>query len=777
MSATALDSKLWNLSSWYPSLISAATAKDSRHKQDDDNDSDDDGDTESTRLLHDARRGWDGRAAVGDGDDEEALLHRKPPENSRWRRGKPEAAELGALPAQPSLPPHLAWVRKPPPRGSKIAALDLFRFRGCGDTALMLVATVLAALNGVMMPISSVLFGQLVQQLNRPAAAALAAAPAVPHHAALATAATWAEAAKRTLDITDPHLYARWSAEALSFVGFYGAVGLAALLTGYGEVGLWMIVSERQVHRVRVAYLHAVLRQEVAWFDANKPAELAAQMAADTAMMQQGMGEKVGYLVHFACTFLTGLAIGIAKAPQLTLAMLCLTPALAFSGGYLTKFMGELGLRAQAAYAAAGAVVEQATRGVRTVCSLGSEALEASRYSEQLRQVERIGARQGLYFGLGLGLTMMSTFIAYAMAFYFGARLLAADRHDAAARFGAAGCSHASARCLGGGDVVTVFFVMLMGSFALGQAVPNRQAISYARGFARKMFATIERRSAIDPASEAGERPGRCTGELELRDVHFSYPSRPSVEVLRGLSLTVGAGQTVGLVGASGSGKSTVVALLERFYDPSAGRVLLDGRDVRELNVRWLREQIGLVLQEPVLFDTSVAQNIAYGRAGATQYEVERAGRLANAHDFIMELPEKYATRAGQGGAELSGGQKQRIAIARALVREPKLLVFDEATSALDPESEGVVQEAVDQLLSTRRCTMVVIAHRLSTVRRATKIAVVDGGRLVEEGTHDELLARPDSRYANMCRLQGVAVPAANGHGDGAAEPSALISL
>ena len=186
--------------------------------------------------------------------------------------------------------------------------------------------------------------------------------------------------------------------------------------------------------------------------------------------------------------------------------------------------------------------------------------------------------------------------------------------------------------------------------------------------------------------------------------------------------------------------------------------MLLDGRDVRELNVRWLREQIGLVLQEPVLFDTSVAQNIAYGRAGATQYEVERAGRLANAHDFIMELPEKYATRAGQGGAELSGGQKQRIAIARALVREPKLLVFDEATSALDPESEGVVQEAVDQLLSTRRCTMVVIAHRLSTVRRATKIAVVDGGRLVEEGTHDELLARPDSRYAHMCRLQGVAV-------------------
>ena len=295
------------------------------------------------------------------------------------------------------------------------------------------------------------------------------------------------------------------------------------------------------------------------------------------------------------------------------------------------------------------------------------------------------------------------------------------------------------------------------------------------------MFHTIDRPSAIDPSSAAGAKPTVTHGAVSLRDVHFAYPTRPDAPVLRGLSLELPAGASVALVGPSGSGKSTVVSLLERFYDPLRGEVLLDGTPLRALNVRWLRRQIGLVMQEPVLFNTSLAQNIAYSKPGASQFEVERAARMANAHEFISELPDRYATVAGQAGAELSGGQKQRVAIARALVREPKILIFDEATSALDTQSEQVVQAALDELLGSRRCTMLVIAHRLSTVRRCDQIAVMEGGRLVEQGGHDQLLVA-NGQYATMCRYQHGDIPppsspnGVNGHGPSSAraEPSLM---
>jgi ATP-binding cassette subfamily B (MDR/TAP) protein 1 len=209
----------------------------------------------------------------------------------------------------------------------------------------------------------------------------------------------------------------------------------------------------------------------------------------------------------------------------------------------------------------------------------------------------------------------------------------------------------------------------------------------------------------------------------------------------QGYSLVVEAGQTVALCGASGSGKSTAIQLVERFYDPDQGSVTLDGVDLRKLNVRWLRQQIGLVSQEPVLFSGTIAENIAYGKPGATRADVEAAAKMANAHDFIMEFPSGYDTDVGEKGGQLSGGQKQRVAIARAMVKNPAVLLLDEATSALDTKSERVVQAALDDLLTKHKRTTIVIAHRLSTIRDADKICVVDEGRVVEEGTHDELMA------------------------------------
>ena len=266
------------------------------------------------------------------------------------------------------------------------------------------------------------------------------------------------------------------------------------------------------------------------------------------------------------------------------------------------------------------------------------------------------------------------------------------------------------------------------------------------RQAARSLFQHIDHQSAVDVASEEGLRPVSVQGALELRDVVFAYPAAAHQPVCTGLSLTIEAGKQCALVGASGSGKSTVVQLLERFYDPQQGSVLFDGVDVRLLNLRWLRRQLGLVGQEPVLFMGSVAENIAYGKPeGASEAEVEAAARAANAHEFIVtSLADGYATQVGTRGGRLSGGQKQRIAIARAIVRQPAVLLLDEATSALDTRSEKVVQTALDQIVSGSggaRRTTVTIAHRLSTIRHAERIAVVESGRVVELGTHDELLA------------------------------------
>ena len=295
--------------------------------------------------------------------------------------------------------------------------------------------------------------------------------------------------------------------------------------------------------------------------------------------------------------------------------------------------------------------------------------------------------------------------------------------------------------------VLTVMFAM-QGSMGIFQAVQPLQALSAAIPAADSLLTICSRVSEIDSFSESGATPESVKGDIEVRDVVFAYPSAPDHLVCNGYSLTVAAGQTVALSGASGSGKSTIIQLLERFYDPKAGSIMLDGKDIKTLNVRWLRNQLGLVSQEPVLFMGTVADNIRYGKRNATQAEIEDAARNANALDFITNsLSAGFDTPVGQGGGKLSGGQKQRVAIARALVKKPAVLLLDEATSALDNESERIVQAALDEIMAKLKRTTIVIAHRLSTIRNADKIAVVDKGTVVEEGTYDELLGKRGTFY------------------------------
>eukprot|EP00079_Xenopus_tropicalis_P036517 XP_017950288.1 PREDICTED: multidrug resistance protein 1A isoform X2 [Xenopus tropicalis] len=275
---------------------------------------------------------------------------------------------------------------------------------------------------------------------------------------------------------------------------------------------------------------------------------------------------------------------------------------------------------------------------------------------------------------------------------------------------------------------------------ALGQTSSFAPDYTKAMISAAHIFSLLERVPLIDSYSKEGEKPQNCGGNVQFQGVQFNYPTRPDITVLQGLDISVKQGETLALVGSSGCGKSTTVSLLERFYDPFGGEVLVDGHSVRDLNIQWVRAQMGIVSQEPILFDCSIGENIAYGDNSreVTQAEIETAAKEANIHSFIDTLTDKYNTRVGDKGTQMSGGQKQRIAIARALVRKPKILLLDEATSALDTESEKVVQEALDKARTGRTC--IVIAHRLSTIQNADKIAVIQNGKVVEQGTHQQLL-------------------------------------
>uniref|UniRef100_A0A663MR19 ATP-binding cassette sub-family B member 5 n=1 Tax=Athene cunicularia TaxID=194338 RepID=A0A663MR19_ATHCN len=512
------------------------------------------------------------------------------------------------------------------------------------------------------------------------------------------------------------------------FAYYYVGIGCAVLILSTIQVWTFLIAATRQTSRIRQKFFFAVLHQEMAWFDTTQIGMLNTRLTDDINTIHEGIGDKICIFVQFFATFLAGIIIGFIYGWKLTLVILSVSPLLAASAAVWSTLLASLTAKELSAYAKAGAVAEEILTAIRTVVAFNGQQKALAKYDANLEIAKSVGVKKSITTNTSLGVSEFLIFGTYALAFWYGTKLTAEEEsYDI-------------------GRVLIVFFSVFVGTFSLGQAAPNLESVANARGAAYEVYRIIKKKRLIDSSSNEGYKPDKLIGEIEFRNIHFSYPSRPDVKILKGLNLKVQTGKTIALVGASGCGKSTTVQLLQRFYDPVQGEVSAYGWDIRTLNVKWLRENIGIVSQEPVLFATTIAENIRYGREDISDAEIEQAAKEANAFDFISRLPDKFNTMVGERGAQLSGGQKQRIAIARALARNPKILLLDEATSALDTQSESIVQAALDKARTGR--TTIVIAHRLSTIRTADTIAGFEKGIVVEQGTHSELMLQKGVYYS-----------------------------
>ena len=513
---------------------------------------------------------------------------------------------------------------------------------------------------------------------------------------------------------------------ALLLAGIFLVEGVAVALRAL----LFSIAGERIVTRLRQRLYRAILSQEIGFFDRHRTGELTSRLASDTTVLQQTLSSNLSMGLRHTLTVVGGIGFLLYTSPRLTVVMLLIVPPVAIAAVVFGRRLRRLARKVQDALARAGELAEESIAGVRTVRSFAAEEQEGRRYDAAVEHAFDLARRRARFSSAFMGLMTVAGYGAGGAVIWLGGRLVAGDGMSV-------------------GQLTSFVVYTLSVAFALGAVGEVWADFMRASGAASRVFELLDRAPAIPAAG--GRRLDHVEGRVALEDVDFSYPARPDLPVLRGVNLTLAAGEAVALVGPSGAGKSTVAALLSRLYDPTAGRLRLDGVDLRELDPEWLRRQIGVVSQEPILFSGTIADNIRYGRPEAGDAEVEAAARTANAHDFIARFPDGYATLVGERGVQLSGGQKQRVAIARAVLKDPRVLILDEATSALDAESEHLVKEATARLMRGR--TTLIIAHRLSTVRDAHRVTVLEAGQVVQAGDHAALMAE-DGVYRRLVTRQ-----------------------
>ncbi|TGO62793.1 hypothetical protein BCON_0017g00340 [Botryotinia convoluta] len=603
------------------------------------------------------------------------------------------------------LPPHEAAILKRqvelPELSSGVG--NLYRFSTTNDIIIMVISAICSIAAGAALPLMTVIFGQL-------------AGTFADYFAGRST--------KADFDHTINHM-----------VLYFIYLAIAEFTTIYISTVGFIYVGEHISGKIRAQYLAACLRMNIGFYDKLGSGEITTRITADTNLVQDGISEKVGLTINALATFFTAFVIGFIKSWKLTLILTSTVAAITVIMGGGSRWIVKYSKQSLGSYATGGSIAEEVISSIRNATAFGTQDKLARQYDKHLAEAEKYGYKTKFSLAIMVGGMFLVIYLNYGLAFWMGSRFLVKGEISLS-------------------NILTILMSIMIGAFAFGNVAPNAQAFTTAISAAAKIFNTIDRVSPLDPTSTEGIKLDHVEGTVELKNIKHIYPSRPEVTIMNDVSLVIPAGKMTALVGASGSGKSTIVGLVERFYDPVGGQVLIDGHDVSTLNLRWLRQQISLVSQEPTLFGTSIFENIRHGLIG-TKFEHENeerqrelvieASKMANAHDFVSALPEGYETNVGERASLLSGGQKQRIAIARAMVSDPKILLLDEATSALDTKSEGVVQAALEVAAEGR--TTITIAHRLSTIKDADNIVVMTEGRIVEQGTHNDLLARQGAYY------------------------------
>lgn len=589
-----------------------------------------------------------------------------------------------------------------------ISFFKLFRYSTLKDKIFIYLAIISAIISGCTLPINMLIFAQLLQAMIE-----------------------FGEAERISEEGGDAEAF---MSVVTDFAINNTILGIVLVVGGYLATVLMNIAAFNQVYKIRQEYLKAAMNQDFEYFDLHQTGDFASKMAGDVIKVEDGIGEKLTTFIYYQASFLSAIIMALIRGWELALICLASFPITMILVGTAGFISSRLSKQESVVSGKAASVAEEVIAAIRTVYAFSGQTKEEDRYKVHLEDVKNINIKKGFFNGLAMGFLMFCIFCTYGMAFWFGFQFLINKNFNYSPE-----------------TVIAVFFSVLMGSANFGISTTIMEVFGTATGAGAKIFHLIDNIPTINPLVSRGVTPNSVEGNVELRDVYFHYPSRPDVPVLKGVNISVKKGQTVALVGHSGCGKSTIVQLISRNYDVVDGTVLMDGNDVRDLSVRWLREQIGLVGQEPVLFNNTVRENIRYGRQDATDEEIEQVAKVANAHNFIMKLPKGYDTIVGERGTTISGGQKQRVAIARALIRDPAILLLDEATSALDTASEVKVQRALDKAAQGR--TTIIIAHRLSTIRNVDLIYVFKNGVVTETGNHDELM-KQKGHYYEMVLMQ-----------------------